>query len=70
MQLQRVRDEYFDAALILICQSLTTLWMLQDQAKIWDGLWPVRFFRSAPAWLVGVVTQLLGVLLFNRFVLW
>ena len=43
---------------------------MQEQVEIWDGLWPVRFFKSAPAWLVQLVTYLLGVLLFNRFVLW
>ena len=43
---------------------------VQEQVEIWDGLWPVRFFLHAPAWLVRFVTSMLAILLFNRFVLW
>lgn len=43
---------------------------VEEQAHVWDSLWPVRFFKTAPAWLVRLATNLLAVLLFNRFVLW
>lgn len=37
---------------------------------MWESMWWVRFFRSAPQWLLGFVNWVISCVLMNRFVLW
>lgn len=37
---------------------------------MWNSIWWVRFFNSAPRWLLAAVNWLLSVLFLNRLVLW
>ncbi|KAL6768795.1 BTA1 [Auxenochlorella protothecoides x Auxenochlorella symbiontica] len=43
---------------------------LEDQVKVWEGLWVVRFLVYAPVWLSSLFVQFFAALLFNRVTLW
>ncbi len=43
---------------------------LEEQRKVWNGVWFVRFCKQGPSWLVDIVIRLLAVIFLNRFVLW
>jgi betaine lipid synthase len=38
--------------------------------QIWEGLWLVRLLRTAPSWVLAIVSDAAALLLFNRVTLW
>mmetsp|Transcript_21887 Transcript_21887/g.60757 ORF Transcript_21887/g.60757 Transcript_21887/m.60757 type:complete len:700 (-) Transcript_21887:282-2381(-) len=43
---------------------------LEEQKKMWNSLWVVRFFKHAPAFLYEVMNMFVQIFMLNRLVLW
>eukprot|EP00193_Tetraselmis_chui_P003477 CAMPEP_0177768144 /NCGR_PEP_ID=MMETSP0491_2-20121128/9552_1 /TAXON_ID=63592 /ORGANISM="Tetraselmis chuii, Strain PLY429" /LENGTH=701 /DNA_ID=CAMNT_0019284907 /DNA_START=236 /DNA_END=2341 /DNA_ORIENTATION=+ len=43
---------------------------LEEQRRVWNGIWVVRFFKHAPAFLYEIVNTFIQIVMLNRLVLW
>ena len=43
---------------------------LEEQRRVWNGLWLVRLLKAGPGLIVNFLMWLLSLVFLNRFVLW
>lgn len=43
---------------------------LEEQCRIWDSIWIVRFFKHAPRFLYELMNAFIQIVMLNRLVLW